>query len=187
MRGHVPGLEAPHPLTSGLPALYQTDPFAQQLVSAFDEVLAPVHASLDNLDAYFDPWLAPDDYVDVVADWVGAETDATWDGDRQRAAVARASELYGSRGTAKGLAAQIELVTGGTAEITESGATGWSTDVTAPLPGKAELGLSVRVLVDDPKSVDAGRLERLVAAAKPAHVPHAIEVVEASKAGKGRG
>jgi phage tail-like protein len=182
MRGYVPDLASPHPLGPSLPPLYLEDDFAQRLLLAFDDVLAPIHSSLDNLSAYLDPALAPDDFVDWLGEWVGAVMDATWEVERRRASVARAAELYGSRGTARGLAAQLELVTGGTVEIVENGGTTWSLDPSTPLPGTAEPNLSIRVVVADPAAVDGPRLDRLVAAAKPAHVPHSVEVVRAAPA-----
>jgi phage tail-like protein len=177
MRGHVDGLASPHELGPSLPGLYLEDSFAQRFTSAFDDVMAPIHASLDNLDAYVDPWLAPEDFVDWLAEWVGAVIDQTWDSERRRASVAYAAELYRLRGTSRGLAAQVELVTGGAVEIVENGATSWTLDPTEGLPGTADQRLTVRVTVPDPKAVDMGRLDRLVRAAKPAHVPHTIEVL----------
>jgi phage tail-like protein len=176
MRGHVPGLASPHEYGPSLPSLYLQDDFAQRFTSAFDEVAAPIHTSLDNLDAYFDPWLAPDDFVDWLSEWVGAITDGTWDSERRRASVAYAAELYRLRGTSRGLAAQIELVTGGSVEIVENGASAWTLNPNEAMPGTAQPSLVVRVTVADPASLDMGRLDRLVSAAKPAHVPHTIEV-----------
>ena len=122
MRGHVDGLASPHDLGPSLPALYLDDSFAQRFISAFDDVLAPIHSSLDCLPAYLDPWLAPEDFVDWLSVWVGAVIDGTWDTERRRASVAHAAELYRLRGTSRGLAAQIELITGGAVEIVENGA-----------------------------------------------------------------
>jgi phage tail-like protein len=176
MRGHVDGLASPHDLGPSLPALYLDDSFAQRFISAFDDVLAPIHSSLDCLPAYLDPWLAPEDFVDWLSVWVGAVIDGTWDTERRRASVAHAAELYRLRGTSRGLAAQIELITGGAVEIVENGASAWSFNPAEPMPGSPEPSLVVRVTVDDPSSVDIGRLDLLVAEAKPAHVPHTIEV-----------
>jgi phage tail-like protein len=185
MRGHVPGLASPYALGPTLPSLYQEDSFAQRFTSAFDDVLAPIHASLDNLAAYVDPWLAPEDFVDWLSEWVGAIVDGTWDVERRRASVAYAADLYRMRGTSRGLAAQVELVTGGSVEIVENGGAAWTLDPTEKMPGKPELSLVVRVTVADPKSLDMGRLDRLVAAAKPAHIPHTIEVLPAGGTGGG--
>jgi phage tail-like protein len=180
MRGHVAGLRSPHPLGPALPALYQDDDFALRMLSALDEVIAPVYATLDSFDAYLDPHLAPEDFLSWLATWVGIGLDESWDEARRREAVARAAELYRLRGTATGLAAQVEIQTGGTVEIVENGATGWSVDPGGEMPGSPAPMVVVRVTVPDPRAVDATRLDALVAAAKPAHVPHRIELVKGS-------
>ena len=178
MRGTVGGLLSPHPLGLGLPAVYQDeDPFAMRMTRAFDELLAPVIATLDNLSAYFDPALAPEDFVDWLAEWVGMELDENWDVDLRREVVATATDLLGRRGTALGLADVLRLVTGGEVELIETGGTAWSVDAGSELPGSARPALQVRVRVADPAALDPGRLDRLVTASKPAHVPHSIEIV----------
>ena len=178
MRGFVPGLESPHPLGPSLPALYQDDDFVQRMLGGLDAVLAPVFSTIDNFDSYLDPRLTPDDFLSWLGGWVGIALDEGWDEDRRRAIVARAVELYRLRGTAAGLAGQVEIQTGGTVEIVENGATGWSVDPGGELPGSAEPQMVVRVTVSDPKAIDAQRLDQLVAAAKPAHVMHRIEIVK---------
>ena len=181
MRAVVPGLLSPHPLGPTLPAIYHEDDFAQRMLEALDEVVAPIYSTLDNFDSYLDPWLTPDDFLVWLAGWVGIALDESWDPERKRTVVARAVELYRLRGTAAGLAGQVEIQTGGSVEIVENGATGWSVDPGGELPGTPEPLVVVRVTVPDPKSVDAGRLDALVAAAKPAHVMHRIELVKGSK------
>ncbi len=182
MRGTIAGLRSPHPLGPSLPALYQDDDFAQRFLSGLDEVLAPVFSTLDNFDAYLDPWLAPEDFLSWLAGWVGIALDEGWDEDRRRAIVARAVELYRMRGTAAGLAGQVEIQTGGQVEIVENGATGWSVDPGGELPGSPEPLVVVRVTVPDPRAVDTQRLDALVAASKPAHVLHRIEIVKGAAA-----
>ena len=178
MRGTVSGLPSPHPLGLGLPAVYQDeDPFTIRMTRAFDELLAPVIATLDNLSAYFDPAVAPEDFVDWLAEWVGIELDENWDADLRREVVATATDLLGRRGTALGLADVLRLVTGGEVELIETGGTAWSVDAGSELPGSARPALQVRVKVADPAALDPGRLDRLVTASRPAHVPHTIEVV----------
>ena len=109
---------------------------------------------------------------------MGIALDEGWDEARRRAIVARAVELYRLRGTAAGLAGQVEIQTGGTVEIVENGATGWSVDPGGELPGSADPLVVVRVTVPDPKAIDAQQLDTLVATAKPAHVMHRIEIVK---------
>jgi phage tail-like protein len=182
VRGSIAGLVSPHPLGPALPALYQEDDFAQSMMAALDEVLAPVVNTLDNQDSYFDPHLTPEDFLTWLGGWVGIAIDETWSTERRREAVARAVELYRLRGTAAGLGQQIEIHTGGTVEIIENGGTAWSIDPGGELPGSAKPLVVVRVHVDDPKSIDPVRLDGLVAAAKPAHVEHRVEIVRAGKA-----
>ena len=185
MRALVAGLPSAHPLGPSLPALYQDDDFAQRFLAGLDVVLAPIFSTLDNLDAYLDPNLAPDDFLAWLAGWVGIALDESWDESRRRAIVARAVELYRMRGTAIGLAGQVEIMTGGQVQIVENGATGWSVDPGGDLPGSPEPLVVVRVTVPEPKAVDAGRLDAMVAAAKPAHVLHRIEIVKGGAAAKG--
>jgi len=185
MRGHVAGLESPHPLGPTLPAIYQDDDFVQRFLGALDEVVAPVYSTIDNFETYLDPYLTPDDFLAWLAGWVGIGLDESWDDGRRRAIVARAVELYRMRGTAAGLAEQVELQTGGTVEIMENGATSWSVDPGGELPGSSEPLVVVRVTVPDPKAVDTTRLDAVVASAKPAHVLHRIELVKGTGAAKG--
>lgn len=185
MRGGVPGLPSPHPLGPTLPALYQDDDFAQGLLAGLDEVLAPVVSTIDNFEAYLDPHLTPDDFLTWLGSWVGIAIDETWSMERRREAVARAAELYRRRGTASGLGEQIEIHTGGTVEIVENGGTAWSIDPGGELPGSPKPLVVVRVTVDDPKAIDPVRLDALVAAAKPAHVEHRVEIARARRGAPG--
>jgi len=177
-RGLVPALATPHPLGQTLPGLYQEDDFTQRFVSAFDAALAPIFATLDNLTEYFDPWLAPEDFLEWLASWFGIVLDESWTADRRRALVARAFDIYRMRGTASGLKSQLELLTGGTVELHETGGVATSSTAGAALPGSPNFALLVRVMVNDPGSVNVTRLNSLLGAAKPAYVTHKVEVVK---------
>ena len=84
-------------------------------------MLAPVFATLDCLDAYVDPWLAPEDFLEWLAGWVGVVIDEGWPIERSRAFIANIVELYRWRGTIRGLVAELAIYTGGDVEISESG------------------------------------------------------------------
>lgn len=177
MRGLIPGLDSPHPIGMRLPGLYVDDDFTQRFVASFDDALAPIFATLDCLPAYLDPRLAPADFLEWLAGWVGLVLDESWSVRRRRELVTTAVELYRWRGTRRGLAEHVRLLTGGQVEITESGASAWSSQPQTPLPGSDTPALRVRVQLPDPSTVDLRRLDALVAAAKPAHLPHVVEVV----------
>jgi phage tail-like protein len=167
----------PHPLGEALPAVYADDELLQRLTAAFDTVLAPVISTLDNFAAYLDPGLAPPDFLDWLAGWVGVILDQNWPEERQRDFVARISGLHARRGTAAALAEEVALYTLVPPEIVESGGVSWSATADGPLPGRPEPALTVRVRNANTAAVEPGRVEAIVAAAKPAHVPHAVEVL----------
>jgi phage tail-like protein len=180
VRGAVAGLVSPLPLVDLLPSLLQADPFAGQLCASADEVLAPVILSLDCLPAYLDVGTAPDDMLVWLGHWVALDLDDRLAPDRRRAVVAAAPELHGRRGTAGGIAQLLSVVLGLEAEVLESGATSWSTQPDADLPG--EPGSTVRVRLRPPPSqqLDAQRVAALVQSVLPAHVSCHVELVNAT-------
>jgi phage tail-like protein len=175
--GTVADLATPHPIGELLPAVYSEDDFTQRFTGALDEVLAPVLSTLDCLDAYLDPSLAPTDFVDWLAGWVALPLGEGWSIERRRRLVAAAVALHRRRGTRGGLADLVALVTGGQVEVSESGGCAASPQAGGDLPGQAQPYLRVRVRVSDPAGVNLVRLTDLVAANKPAHLPHTVEVV----------
>jgi phage tail-like protein len=177
MRGTVPGLPTAVPLSAMLPGIYQEDPFTVRFVSGFDDVLAPILSTLDCLPAYFDPALAPEDFLGWLAGWVGLELDESWPVSRQRAAIAHAAQMYRMRGTVAGLRDNLEVLTGGRVRIADNGGVAWSLTPGAEFPGQDHPRLAVRVTVDDPAAVSVSAVDAVVSAAKPAHVVHRVEVV----------
>ena len=175
-RGHVAGMVSSVPLGPTLPGLYQEDDFTQRFMSAFDEVLAPVLSTIDNFSAYLDPALTPEDFLDWLAGWVGVLLDETWPIERRRAFVAVAAQLYKTRGTAAGLAAQVRLFTAGEVEVKESGGSAWSPTADAEPPGSPDFSVTVKVTPPAKGKIEVARLNALVAAAKPAHIKHTVEV-----------
>jgi phage tail-like protein len=177
MRGLIPALATPTPLAELLPALLQDDDVAQQLAAAFDDALAPILSTLDNFDSYLDPTLAPDDFVEWLAGWVGIAMDENWPLDRRREMVANGSELFRRRGTVRGLAELVSLQVGVEAEVIDNGGVSWSPVPAGSLPGTSAPSLTVRIRVEDPDAINLTQLESVIVAARPAHVPHRIEIV----------
>ncbi|MFD6280674.1 phage tail protein [Streptomyces sp. NPDC060209] len=194
-----------------LPAVFADDDLAQRFVAGIDEVLAPLHNVLDCLDAYFTPSLAPADFTRWLGSWVGAETEGPdtagpADGpvgrdlpesahtppstghpqDTEatvalRAAVAAAVRLHRIRGTRRGLSEAVRLAFGVEPEITESGAAAWDARPLGPVPGATRPHLHVTVRLPEPGPAAEHRLERLVAAARPAHMPYTVHVTVAER------
>jgi phage tail-like protein len=207
-RGAVEGLETPTPILASLPAFYQEYDFTSRFTLAFDDGLSPVVLTLDNLDAYVDPALAPSDFVLWLAEWVGFPLAETWPLEQSRRLISQAVELYRWWGTVRGLRSLLTAHIGIEPEIVETGGVTWSStpgaqpgDQPAPRPRKgkgsratkgardSERGsqaaadaapgphLLVRVRAPRAGGVDVRQVEALIRAAKPAHVPHTLEVI----------
>lgn len=178
-RGLMPGTRSPHPIGQMLPGLFQDNDFALDLCAALDEVLAPILVTLDCLDTYFDPALTPPDFLDWLAGWVGLAVDQNWSDDQQRALVRRAADLYRWQGTAAGVAEHVRLYAGVQPVVRDSGGVTWSAEPDGALPGQSDLQLRVTMTVGPDDDFDTSYLDTVVTAAKPAHVPHLIEIFKA--------
>lgn len=177
MRGTVTELSTPYPLETMLPSVLREDSFTQRFVAGLDEVLAPAVSAIDCLEAYLNPLLAPADFLEWVSSWFSEVLDENWPAQRRRRYVTEAVGVFRTRGTLAGLRRELELSTDGQIEIAESGGVSWSVRPNAQLPGEAVPWLSVRVTVDDATAANPSALDTLIAAAKPAHVVHKLEVV----------
>ncbi len=166
---------SPHPLADQLPGIYNDDQFTLRLVGALDEVLAPALVALDCLSAYFDPEVAPPDFLEWVGSWIGLEMDARWPEDRRRALLRETVELYRWLGTRHGLAAHVRLHTGVEPEILEPGGVAWSETPGGALPGDDGDEVVVRVDLPGAGPAEQAALEGIVAAATPAHLAFRVE------------
>ncbi|MFF7335812.1 phage tail protein [Streptomyces sp. NPDC008163] len=173
-RAAVPGLPSRYPIGALLPALYADDDLAQRFTAGLDTVLAPVLSTLDNLPAYFDPALAPADFLPWLSSWVGAGIDPAWPEDRRRAAVARAVELHRRRGTRQGLADLLRLCFGVEADIQDGGGVTWSSEPDSALPPVPTGELLIRIHADRP--LDETRVLAVARASCPAHLTCRVEI-----------
>ena len=176
-RGTVPDLASPVRLLDLLPGVYrQHDVNIARFTEAFDELLAPTWLVLDNLEQYADPALAPTDFLEVLAGWVGMPLDGNWREDQARRLVAGAVELYRWQGTKRGVVALVEAYTGARPEVTESGGTAWSATPGGAVPGDAQPSVQVRIELPVGTDEDPARLARLIAGSVPAHVAVHVEI-----------
>ncbi|MER8044707.1 phage tail protein [Streptomyces sp. NPDC094032] len=186
-RAAVPGLPSRYPIGGQLPAMYADDDLAQRFTAGLDTVLAPVFATLDSLPSYFDPRLAPTDFLSWLASWVGGAHDPRWPAGLRREAVARAVELHRLRGTRRGLIEALRLVLGVSAEVTGDGAALWSRTPGAELPPPPSDEILVRVWPLRDTTVDADRVRTLVRALCPVHTTCRVEILSGPPSGGGEG
>lgn len=179
MRGTIPELPSPAPVITRLPAILQEDDFLNRALPAFDELIAPVYSTLDNLEAYVRPAYAPADFLMMLAGWVDVAVDEEWTEEQRRRIVADAAGLHRRVGTVGGIRDALRLAAGpgSTVDIEESGGTSWSTEPGAPLPGSDDAGIAITVTVTGGDPADhARRFERLAAGVVPAYLPVRVSV-----------
>lgn len=177
MRARPCDLPSPHPLIDTMPAVYRGDPFTQMLCDAFDDELAPVIATLDCLTAYLDPGTTPEDMLGWLAAWIGLSFEGHLDTTRKRELLIAGSAILPWRGTVRSIRAAVDSVFNQEVQIIESGGVVASDDPGAEPAGEDVPMLVVRLISDAPNGVDQRRLDAIVAAVKPAHLPHRVEVI----------
>jgi phage tail-like protein len=176
MRGIVPQLRSPHPLSETLPSMLREDPFARSLCESFDEVLAPVLLTLDTFDTYLDPATTPDDMIPWLAQWLGLGVDSAVARARQRHELQVAGPLNVSRGTRRSIELVLANALGMPVDVSDSGGARWTPSPGGPLPGDPEPLISVAVHPPAGVEVDQDRLDALIRSVKPAHVRHVVVV-----------
>ena len=128
-----------------LPAVYQQDPvsaeFLARFLSMFETVFMGLEATIERIPETFDPDLAPDDFLDWLAQWLDLGIEEDWPADVKRELIRKASRLYQRKGTPAGLAEFIQIITKSRAVIRES----FETDQPFILGEGTHLGVGTRV------------------------------------------
>jgi phage tail-like protein len=108
-----------------LPALYQTQNgpgrnFLEGFLWPFQQVWTEIEEKLDDLQAYFDPYETPADFLPWLASWLALSLDQEWPEQKKRILVSRAVQLYKLRGTVRGLKLFLRIFTDVEPEIYEN-------------------------------------------------------------------
>jgi phage tail-like protein len=92
-------------LMQRLPAIYRAAPTAhlRGLVALLDVFAQGLDRRIATLGRLVDPATAPDDWLDILAAWIGLPWDASLPAATRRAMLAAAPDLLAKRGTAAGL------------------------------------------------------------------------------------
>jgi phage tail-like protein len=152
-----------------LPAVFRRSVAEKSALDALVALMEHLHAApearLAAIDEVLDPRRAPDPFVPVLARWVDLDPELASGTDRLRALVALASELLRWQGTARGLAAFLQVATGADTIRVD--------DAVADKAGGVR---PFHLLVVAPAALrpyeDA--LEAIVAREKPAYVTHKL-------------
>jgi len=164
-------------LRGHLPAIYQEGDFGLRFIGSLETVLDPIVGILDSLYAHLDPDLAPRDMLEVIAFWLGLETDEGWPDEQLREVVRNGAELSHRRGTRKGLELQLAISFPDLPlRVEETGGVVWASE-TAKLPAAGKNDASFVVYCDKPISEsEASGLARAIESMKPVHVHYRLRV-----------
>jgi phage tail-like protein len=108
-----------------LPAIYRrSDPtgrnFVRDLCWILEHMFGPIEDLLDHVHNYFDPTVCPEEFLPWLASWSAMVVDLDWPVEKKRAIIRSAIELYGIRGTVRGLKKFLELFTGHEPKLLEN-------------------------------------------------------------------
>jgi phage tail-like protein len=108
-----------------LPAIYRrSDAVGRNLVRElcflFEHMFDSVEVNLNDGWRFYDPHVAPIEFLDWLANWSAFTLDLDWPEPRKRALIKRAVDLYRLRGTKRGLSLFLKLFTGHEPNIEEN-------------------------------------------------------------------
>lgn len=177
-----PAVSGREHLRKNLPGIYSDGDLGMRFVGAFEELLDPLVAALDNLPDHFDAAYAPRDVLDLLTEWLGLEHDEARTGEERRRIVQMAAELMRRRGTRAGLELALELAFPGIPfRVEDGGAVTWSTDPDDE--GSADAPTFVVYCDVALPNERLGAVARLIEQAKPAHVGYRLRVKARPKRG----
>ena len=105
-----------------LPVGMVEDDFLARFVTIFQHVGDTILDQIDGLAHSFDPTVAPDPMVRLMAEWFGVNwVDSSLDDRLQRRIVIGYADLIRWRGTRRGLSALLELLTDGPVAVSDNG------------------------------------------------------------------
>ena len=158
---------SPSRLLTYLPSLYADDPFLGQFLNIFDSIWMPLERQINQLFAYFDPLLAPAEFLPWLSGWVDLALDENWPEARRRQLIHEAANLYRRRGTAGALRDYLRIYTGTEPLISEDG------------PGGNPFHFTVMFRLVDVSTLDADRIKRIIEEEKPAHTTYTLQIDKA--------
>ena len=168
-----------------LPSIFRDDEMMGRFLHIFESILNPLENTVDNLALYFDPGLAPAEFLPWLASWVDLTLDPNWPLERRRELIGRAAELYRWRGTKKGLSEYLRIYTGKKPEILEY-IPGMIMDQKTRLGENTVLGSSgsghhFTVIIDigQNDSLDQMTVRHIIENQKPAHTSYTLQIRKA--------
>ncbi len=124
-----------------LPAIYRDDELMGRFLMLFESFWGPIGHQIDGLPYYFDPELAPSEFLPWLASWIDLVLDEQWTEECRRLLLKSAIPLFRRRGTRQGLAEYLRIYTGVEPEIVEYRAQNFRLGTRGQLGSGIALGL----------------------------------------------
>lgn len=178
-----------------LPAIYRRSDAVGRNVTrdicfVFEHMFGSIDDKLADGHRYYDPHIAPVEFLDWLAQWTAFATELDWPLEKKRALIKRSVDLYRLRGTRRGLTLFLKLFTDHEPDILEN---------TWPFKGfrvdvEARIGLDSVILppmelahcfivtmpmkFEDVTSDMVIRIHRIIQSEKPAHTHYYLRFAE---------
>ena len=176
-------------LRRGMPSIYQDGDFGMRFLAGLERLLDPVVTMLDSEAALFTPELAPTDMLQLLAAWLGVETDASWSIERRRSAIRNAAELARRRGTRGGIELALQSQFPDLPlRVEDGGSVTWTRAAGPPADTTTATAATFVVYCDDAVSEDV--LQAVIAVierVRPVHATYRLRVRQPRKPAAGGG
>jgi phage tail-like protein len=133
-----------------------------RFLAIFESILSPITWTIDNFDLYLNPGTTPSGFLPWLAAWFDLVFDPTWTERQRRQLLHEAHRIYARRGTRWALSRVLEIYTGGTPTIIDTG------EEIEPFHFRVILPLRCAEL-------DRELIEQLIDAHKPAQTMYTLE------------
>ena len=102
-----------------MPEIFQREDFTNRFLMLLESFWKPMTQQINQIDTYFDPHLAPPEFVSWLGSWFGLALEDDLSDDRKRNLVAEIAPIYALKGTQQALEIFLNMYTGGVVEIDE--------------------------------------------------------------------
>lgn len=127
-----------------LPELYRSDDLTSRLLMLTETFWKPIEEQIDQSEHYYDPELAPVEFLPWLSEWIGFPSTLDLPVARRRKLLRNAMILFQTRGTMKALKTFLEITTEGQVVVIERRANNFVIGKTAYLGMGTALGIHNR-------------------------------------------
>lgn len=164
-------------------APFEDRPFFERYLRGFEDAMEPTNEQLSQMALYFEADATPPDFLPWLGTWVALVLDENWPEMKRRRLIKEAVELYGWRGTRRGLARYLEIYTGVIPQINDQPFEGMRLGASTLLGQNTLLGdvpphtFVITVALPDPQSVKEQIIRDIIESEKPAHTAYELRLV----------